>query len=308
MSPLRTLLHLIRLGRPHFLVGGVLLHVLGVTIALYHGAALDLWALLWGQVAVSATQMMTHYSNDYFDVAADVANETPTSWSGGSRVLAEGLLAPRWALALALLFAMLALAATALLVLGGSTGPLAAPLLLLALALAWGYSAPPFTLHSRGVGELTVAFVVPVLTVAVGYYLQAGQLRLLPLLAALPLALFQFVMLLAIEFPDALGDAAVGKRTLVVRLGPEAAAKLLVTLLALVYVALPLLVVAGLPPLVALLLALFAAPLVAWVTVRLRAGAATDPRWWNWLGFVGVALVVGSATVELVAFLSLMAR
>ena len=42
-------------------------------------------------------------------------------------------------------------------------------------------------------------------------------------LSIVPLALLQFAMLVAIEFPDAVGDAATGKRTLVVRLGAATA-------------------------------------------------------------------------------------
>ena len=38
--------------------------------------------------------------------------------------------------------------------------------------------------------------------------------------------LLQVAMLLAIEFPDAEGDRAVGKRTLLVRLGVERTARL----------------------------------------------------------------------------------
>ena len=77
-------------------------------------------------------------------------------------------------------------------------------------ALAWYYSAPPLRLCARGLGELTTAVVVTLCVPALGYYLQAGALRA-PLLAvcALPSAL-QFAMLLAIEFPDAAGDAAAG--------------------------------------------------------------------------------------------------
>ena len=93
--PLATrILFALRMGRPHFLTGGVLLHCLGVAMARASGAPLRLPALLWGQAAVTAIQLMTHYSNDYFDLAADQANPTPTHWSGGSRVLPEGWLAP----------------------------------------------------------------------------------------------------------------------------------------------------------------------------------------------------------------------
>src|SRR3954466_2399733 len=106
VSALNTLpgriLSVLRMGRPHFLVGGLLLHWLGVAMALSDGAPLNLPALLWGQAAVTSIQLMTHYSNDYFDLAADLANPTPTHWSGGSRVLPAGWLAPRVALRIAI--------------------------------------------------------------------------------------------------------------------------------------------------------------------------------------------------------------
>src|SRR5688500_7323080 len=99
VAPLATrILFALRMGRPHFLIGGLLLHWLGVAMALASGAPLRLPALLWAQAAVTIIQLMTHYSNDYFDLAADQANPTPTHWSGGSRVLTGGWLAPQVAL------------------------------------------------------------------------------------------------------------------------------------------------------------------------------------------------------------------
>ena len=47
---------------------------------------------------MTSFQLMTHYANDYFDLEADRANQTPTTWSGGSRVLPAGELSPRVAL------------------------------------------------------------------------------------------------------------------------------------------------------------------------------------------------------------------
>src|SRR3954453_11052565 len=88
----RAILSVLRMGRPHFLVGGLLLHWLGVAMAQSIGASLNLPALLWGQLAITSIQLMTHYSNDYFDLPADLTNPTPTHWSGGSRVLPMGLL------------------------------------------------------------------------------------------------------------------------------------------------------------------------------------------------------------------------
>jgi 1,4-dihydroxy-2-naphthoate octaprenyltransferase len=298
----------VRLGRPLFLGGGFVLYGLGAALAAYAGAPIDRRRYLWGQLAVTVTQLMTHYANDYFDLPADRANTTPTRWSGGSRVLAEGALPPWVALAAALTLGALALALTALFadgplaarLAGRPFPPLAAPLLLLMILLAWAYSAPPLRLHARGLGELTTALVVPLLTPLLGFVLQAGAARRLPLLAALPPCAMQFTMLLAIEFPDQAGDAAVGKRTLVVRLGGAWAARLYVAVIAASYLALPLLVTHGLPPRIAIFAAA-TAPLAAWQVTRVAGGAWRDRRRWESLAFWAVALLMAVAGAELLA-------
>ena len=116
-----------------------------------------------------------------------------------------------------------------------------------------------------------------------------------------PLVGLQFAMLLTIEFPDAGGDAAVGKRTLVVRLGARRAAALCRAVLVAVYGSVPLLMMGGLPPGAALAVAL-PAPIAAWQFLRLGQGAAEDPRRWEGLALSGVALLVGSAATLLAAF------
>lgn len=307
MAVLSRFVFYLRLGRPLFLAGGVVLYLLGVAIAVYDGASLNLTVLLWGQVAVTAVQIMTHYSNDYFDLAADKANPTPTRWSGGSGILPAGRIAPSLALATAVAAGLLALVAALWLVLALPAGPLALPLLLLALFLAWSYSAPPLQLHSTGAGEVAAACLIAGLTPLVGTYLQTARLSALPFLAVLPLVILQFNMLVLIEFPDARGDAAVGKNTLVVRLGPARAARLLQASIAVYVLLLPILWLLGLPALVSGALALFNAPALIWLVARLRQGAWAKPSWWNWLGFTGIALVVGSAVVQLVTFVALFA-
>ena len=116
-----------------------------------------------------------------------------------------------------------------------------------------------------------------------------------------PLAALQFCMLLAVEFPDAVGDAAVGKRTLVVRLGARRAAALYRAVLVATYGVIPVLLVAGLPSVAGLGAALMA-PLAAWQFFRLGAGAAADARAWEALAFRAVALLVGTSAAELAAF------
>jgi 1,4-dihydroxy-2-naphthoate octaprenyltransferase len=244
---------------------------------------------------------MTHYSNDYFDLAADRANTSPTYWSGGSRVLPDGLL-PAWvALAGALAFAAIAL--LAILVLGFFVQPSSWTFLLplLALLLAWEYSAPPLHLHSRGAGELTVALIVPVLTPLVGYAFQTGSVGWLLFPAVFPLACLQVCMVIAVYLPDAAGDRAVNKRTLVVRLGPARAARLYLLCLALAYGALPFLVILGLPAPVAAAVIL-PLPVALWQGYRLGRSAWADPAAWNSLAFWSIALLIVSASLETLAF------
>lgn len=290
----------VRLGRPHFLAGGFVMHAVGVGAALYAGATLNRAALLWGQVAITATQWMVHYANDYFDLAADRANLTPTSWSGGSRVLVAGDVPARVAYVTALLLASAAVAASLALVLAAHTGPYTVPLIGAALFLGWSYSAPPFHWHSRGIGEFVTALLVPVLTPLLGFYLQSGRVPAWLGLALLPLAGLQLGMGLAVSFPDAAGDTAAGKRTLVVR-HHRAAVRLYLAGLVGAYLVLPLLPVAGLPLRVAAAMAL-PAPLAAVLIWRVARGDWANPRRWNLLAFGNVALLMLTAVLEALAF------
>jgi 1,4-dihydroxy-2-naphthoate polyprenyltransferase len=299
--PPGRILSVLRMGRPHFLVGGLLLHWLGVSMAQSIGASLNLPALLWSQLAITCIQLMTHYCNDYFDLPADLANLTPTRWSGGSRVLPSGLLEPYVALWIAIGLGASALGVALVLALLVRPGVWTLLLFVLALALAWSYSAPPLRLHSRGLGELTTAVLVAGMTPLMGFYLQTGRVGVL-LLGVLPLCCLQFAMLLTIEFPDAVGDVIAGKRTLVVRLGAARAARLLVLVLLAAYAVLPLLVILGLPSHVAAGAAV-TAPLAAWQGWRAWRGAWANPARWDSLGFWAIAMLMGTATAELLAFL-----
>ena len=284
----------VRLGRPLFLIGGVLMHAVGVLVALADGADLNWPALLWGQLAITAIQLMTHYSNEYFDLAVDRVNPHPTRWAGGSQVLVGGMLRPAVAAVTATVFGLVGLTASLVLTLVVEAGPLALPLILLAFALALQYSAPPLVLHSRGLGEITEAAIVIGLTPLVGYYLQQGTLAFRPLLGLIPLMLLQVNMMLILNLPDELGDRAAGKRTLVVRLGGQRAVTLHNSLLVAVYLSLPLLLLAGMHPLVAIAL-LLPAPVALWQAWRLALGAWREPSRWNSLAFWAIGLPVASA-------------
>jgi len=288
----------LKLGRPHFLVGGVLLFALGSALAAVSGVNIDWHRYAWGQAIITAAQWMTHYANDYFDLEADRANSTPTRWSGGSRVLVSGAIAPRAALTASLVLGAAALIAAGVLSARSGSPRGVLPLALLIIALSWCYSAPPVRLLRRGLGEVTTAFVVTLLTPLLAFYVQSGVLRPLLFLACFPLCCLQFSMLLTIELPDAAGDAAQGKQTLVVRRGARWAARCSAAILVVAFGSLPILFLLGLPLRIAAFAAL-PAPLALWQAIALTQGAFRDPKRWEGLALRAVALLVATMVAEL---------
>jgi 4-hydroxybenzoate polyprenyltransferase len=200
---------LVRLGRFRFLAGGIVLYGLGTVLAA-RTRPLNLMAYAIGQCAITTTQLMTHYANDYFDLRADRANPTPTKWSGGSRVLADGELSPRVAWNATLLLAAVSLVLDTWILLGVHVSPGTPLLLFVVLILSFEYSGPPLCLHARSLGPLTAALVVGALTPLAGFGMQGGAWSRESLLAVVPTMLAQFAMILVLDFPDAVGDAKAG--------------------------------------------------------------------------------------------------
>ncbi len=295
-SRMRFLVHLIRLGRPKYLLYSWLLYTLGVAGAAFLGNTPGLGAYLHGLLFVWCTHLMTHYCNEYFDLAADTANPSPTHWTGGSRVLVEGKLEPEVSLAASFVLLFVCLGLIPSMPRSGQYFALAA------LALAWFYTAPPFRFNYRGVGELVVTTVLNGCFPMIGYVLAAGETGLLPTLLLLPAFLIQFVRMTIMNLLDYEGDLRVGKRTLVVRLGPRRILHLHALGQVLAYVLLvPAVLLWGLPGPVALCVAT-TLPLAAWQVVRLYRGAHLDVRTRNSVVFwasTHCSLVVAAAYVGL---------
>ena len=305
MRAVAALVAFVRLGRFKFLGGGFVLYALGAAVAAVsgHAHAIDGRRYGLGQACVTAFQLMTHYANDYFDYEADRANATPTQWSGGSRVLAQGELPRHVALIAALVLAAAGIGLAAITT-HAAAAPAVAGILVAIAVLAWEYSAPPLRLCATGLGELDTAVVVTALVPLLGFALQAPDFAGAGLLAMalVPPFLLQLAMLVAIEFPDAAGDAATGKRTLVIRLGAARAARLYAVLTAAAFAWLPVGWALGLPARVALCAAI-PAPLAIWRIAR--AGEHRDPAAFERLAGSAVALLVATSIAELAALFSL---
>lgn len=191
--------------------------------------------------------------NDHFDYLGGTDNVNTnalTPFTGGSRFIQNGLVSPRETLTLGIcLIALgsaagiwLALTASPWLFLIGGVG----------LLTGFFYSAPPLSLAGRGLGEITVGLDFGILAVAGAYIAQTGHLDLTPLIAALPVACLISTLLFINEFPDHEADKATGKRTLVVRLGPEKARYYVAAIAAATYLSIISGVWAGWLPLISL--------------------------------------------------------
>jgi len=213
------LLAFVKLSRPHFLGGGLLLYALGALIARYQGYNIDFGQYWLGQIFVTGLQLMVHYLNEYWDVETDKLNQNRTPFSGGSGLLADGTVTRDAVFIAAVACLAVASGAAFWLIVEYHVGPAGWAIMALMFLGAYSYSGPPFKLMNTGLGEVTASITVAGLVPALGHVLQAGQPSLLVALATAPLVVYHFAMLLAFEFPDFLADEAAGKTTVLVRIG-----------------------------------------------------------------------------------------
>ena len=177
--------------------------------------------------------------NDYMDHlrGTDAVNvEFVRPFTGGSRMIQEGLLTPRQILTASVL--CLASGSVVGLYLTSVRGW--AILLIGAVGIfsAVFYVTPGFSLSAIGVGELFIGLNFGVLMTLGAYTVQTGRFSWEPVLASLPVALLIAAVLYINEFQDAAADGAVGRRHLVVRLGKRLASQGYAALMLAVYLSL----------------------------------------------------------------------
>lgn len=279
----------LRLSRPHFLLGGIVLYALGAFIARYEGMPIDWRRYALGQLLVTGLQLMTQYLNEYWDVEADRLNRARTWFSGGSGILPSGTLSRDTALAAALICLGVSGVIVAVLLTQYRLAPILWIILALAFVGAVSYSTPPLTLANTGLGEVIASMVVAGLVPAFAQALQTGQVNELTMVTTAPLVAVCYAMLLAFEIPDFLSDEAAGKRTILVRLGRRRGLTLhnIALLLGVGLVLWGLLF--GLPLRVAYWL-IVAGPLVAWQFLSVRRLQQGEPVSFAVLTFGAVAL------------------
>lgn len=238
-----------RLADPKISLASIASIFLGTCAAAGQGPLHVGW-LIVTVLGIFAIEVAKNASGEIFDfdsgtdLAVSPADRTP--FSGGKRVLVDGLLTRSETAVISLIAYLIGVGAGLWIV--AAREPKILWIGVIGVVCAYLYQAPPLKLSYRGWGELAVTLCYGPL-IAVGTFLvQRGHVTADILLVSIPLGLLIGAFLWINEFPDYAADKAAGKRTLVVRLGRPQASRVFALIIAAAFGGLALLLVLKLPP------------------------------------------------------------
>ncbi len=241
--------------------------VLGAAIAWYRTGIFYSGYFLLTILAVVFVNAGTNLANDYFDhkSRADDINKEFTPFSGGSRVIQEGLISQEKIYLAAIFF--FALAILIGLYLSYARGWAILIIGIIGVLSGYFYTASPIRIGYRGWGEFLAGLNCGPLVLSGSYYVQTQSFSLEALVISIPVGLLITAILYINQFPDYICDKAAKKDTLIVRMGPERAIKGFYLLLIFTFLVIILAILLGIIPWMSLM-ALFTVPL-AWKAARL---------------------------------------
>lgn len=200
-----------------FLTGSLIPVILAAALGFLHGS-LDIGRLVLVLIGVGGLHLGANMINDYYDdPGSDRINLHPTPFSGGSRVIQDKLMDARTVRGMAMGFFVVGTAAGVWLALTGR--PFVVVIGLMGFLAGYLYSASPFSLMSRGLGEITIFLAFGPLITWGTYYVMTGLLTLEGFVLGIPMGFLITAVIWINQFPDVDADQAARKRNWVVRLG-----------------------------------------------------------------------------------------
>lgn len=193
-------------------------------VALHHDIAW-LWVLLI-LLALFAMEIAKNAWGDAVDFGSGndlyVDESDKTDFSGGKRVLVDGLLTRRETWSIALVTSAVGVLIGSVIVFAREFD--AIWIGIVGLALGWSYHGPPLKFAYCGLGELDVVLVYGPGVVLATVMVLTGSLDWTVFWLSLPLGLTIAAFLWVNQFPDYEADRKAGKKNLVVRMGKNRAA------------------------------------------------------------------------------------
>ncbi|MEO0881333.1 MAG: chlorophyll synthase ChlG [Pseudomonadota bacterium] len=244
------------------------------------GVALgDKWVFALGGVILAGPMVCaaSQAVNDWFDRHVDAINEP-------NRPIPSGRIPGAWGLYLGLIWS------AASVLLGAALGTWAFVASIVAVALAWAYSAPPFRFKADGwIGPLVVGMSYEGVAWFTGAAVMLGALPGPAIVgAALIYSIGAHGIMTLNDFKAIEGDRASGVRSLPVRLGPDNAARVACAIM----LAAQFLVIAGLVMMSMVIHALLVSALVAAQTILMLSLLKAPREKAPWFNATGTSLYV----------------
>jgi 1,4-dihydroxy-2-naphthoate octaprenyltransferase len=215
---------------------------LAAVIALQKGV-FDLIPFILSLIGALFLQIAANFINEYFDFkrGADEFKQ-----AGQGMTIKNQVLTPNDVLIGAIVSVVIG--SLIGLILLAQSGPLLLWIGLGGVLVVISYTAGPFPLAYNGLGEIAVGNFMGPLMVLGAYYVMARQFDITPVIAAIPISFMVAAILHANNIRDIDADRAVNKRTLAVILGLQFARAEYMFLVGGAYVALVILILAGVIP------------------------------------------------------------
>lgn len=204
--------------RPPFLTASLMACLVGLAAAWHSDLVFDIPLALITALFALLAHAGVNVLNDYYDAlnGTDAQNtERIFPFTGGSRLIQNGVMTQNEMRNYG--FALMACVAAAGLWLMARSAPQLMYVGLAGLFIGWAYSAPPFRLNSRGLGELCVAAGFLAITVGSNFVQRKG-FSADPFIAGMSYAFLVANLLYINQFPDRTADTAAGKLHWVARL------------------------------------------------------------------------------------------
>ncbi|MFB5636509.1 MAG: prenyltransferase [Nitrosopumilus sp.] len=210
-----------RVIRVRFLLASVIAVSVGLSLNWWQNSSLDVFDALLTFAGVMALHASVDLLNDFWDFRRGIDTKTKrTKMSGGTGVLPEGLLKPSSVYRAGIAFLILGT------VIGGffviTDGITIAIILAFAILSIYFYSTK---IVDSGLGEFFVAVKGSMIVIGT-FFIQSGQISIESILAGIVVGSLSSLVLFIASFPDHDADKSKGRKTLVIAVGKQNAAKL----------------------------------------------------------------------------------
>jgi len=210
-----------RVIRVRFLLASVIAVSVGLSLNWWQNSTIDVFEAILTFAGVMALHASVDLLNDFWDFKRGIDTKTKrTKMSGGTGVLPEGLLKPSSVYRAGVAFLIIGT------IIGGyfviTDGIIIAIILGFAILSIYFYSTK---IVDSGLGEFFVA-VKGAMIVLGTFFIQSGQMSVESILAGIVVGTLSSLVLFIASFPDHDADKSKGRKTLVIVVGKQKAAKL----------------------------------------------------------------------------------